>query len=125
METLESIHRRKTGQLISTAVRIGAIAGGADEDVLRRLTDYGSYLGTTFQIVDDLLDVTGDPSRVGKRTGKDRDRGKLTYPGLFGVNSSREKAETMVQQACEVVRPLGPPAAPLAELAHWMLRREH
>ena len=122
---VEGIHRRKTGALITAAVRIGAIVAQASEDELKRLTDYGRCLGTTFQIVDDLLDATGDPSRVGKRTGKDEQQGKLTYPGFFGVAASRELAHSLVEQACQAVRPLGAAAEPMAELARWMLRREH
>src|SRR5262245_2471938 len=95
---LEFLHARKTGALIGSCLRLGARVayarhpGGVPRTVLELLDGYGRALGLAFQITDDLLDVTGAAEEVGKRVGKDAARGKLTYPGLLGVEESRRRA---------------------------------
>ncbi len=96
---LEAIHRMKTAALISAACGMGGIVADAPEPVVRTLADYGRSLGLAFQIVDDLLDVTGDPGRTGKRTGADRERGKVTYPQVHGEAGARELAALAGRQA--------------------------
>ena len=76
-----------------------------------------------FQITDDLLDVDGDEAAVGKRVGKDADQGKLTYPGLLGVAESRNRAATLIGEACDVIGNLGESAMPLNQLARFVLAR--
>jgi geranylgeranyl pyrophosphate synthase len=76
-----------------------------------------------FQIVDDLLDAGGDAELMGKQTQQDAKHGKLTYPGLIGIEQSRSQAETLVAQACSGLAPLGPAAERLAALAHYVLDR--
>ena len=124
VEFLEAIHRRKTGALLIAAVEMGAIVAQAEEDNIQRLRDYGYNLGLAFQVVDDLLDWTGDEALLGKRTNKDGDRGKLTYPGLLGVEASRRRAADLVDQACELVSPFGEGGRPLAAIAQYVLERE-
>jgi geranylgeranyl diphosphate synthase type II len=120
---LESIHRRKTGALFTASLRLGAIVGGADSRSLAALTEYGDHLGLAFQIVDDLLDVDGNSEDLGKQTGKDDRRGKLTFPGLLGVAESRRRAETLIAGARAALAPLGERGAALALLAAFVLER--
>jgi geranylgeranyl diphosphate synthase type II len=123
LETLESIHARKTGALLNTALELGALTAGAAPEEERSLAEYGARLGLAFQIVDDLLDVEGDEATVGKRLGKDKDQNKLTFPGLLGVGESRRRAVELVSEACTALAPFGPRASRLEALAHYVLER--
>lgn len=122
---LVGIHRRKTGLLIACAVSMGARIAGVNESLRKSLSDYGQNIGLAFQITDDLLDIAGDRDRMGKGVGKDANRGKLTYPGVYGVEESRARAEQLIKSACATVEPLGPAGAPLADLARFVLERDH
>jgi geranylgeranyl diphosphate synthase type II len=75
-------------------------------------------------VTDDLLDVTGHVDRTGKRVGKDAQRGKLTYPGLLGLEESRKRARELYEEAVESVRNIGPNAQPLTELARYVIERD-
>lgn len=121
---LESIHRRKTGAMFLVSLRLGALTAKADARQMKMLEDYGRALGLAFQIADDLLDVNGDERAVGKRVGKDASRGKLTFPGLLGVEESRRRAERLIAQACDALAPLGPPAERLVALARYVVERD-
>jgi geranylgeranyl diphosphate synthase type II len=125
LERLQSIHRRKTGALFRASLGLGAITADATLEQQQALTAFGEKLGHAFQIVDDLLDVGGVEVRVGKRVGKDRGRGKVTYPALLGVEESRRRAEQLIAEACQNLETLGPAAAPLRELAEFVGRRSH
>lgn len=125
LETLESIHRRKTGAMISVSLKLGAIVAGATNEQHQALDTYGQKLGVAFQIADDLLDVRGSEVNTGKRVGKDSQHGKLTFPGLLGVDESSVRAERLVADACAALLPLGEPAAPLESLARYVLDRNH
>jgi geranylgeranyl diphosphate synthase type II len=122
-EVLEYIHRHKTGALITASVCAGGIAGGASSSQLKALAGYGENLGLAFQIIDDLLDVQGSAKKIGKAVGKDASKGKVTYPGLFGVEISRDVAESLIAQAIEYLAPLNCRAAPLREIARFVLER--
>jgi geranylgeranyl diphosphate synthase type II len=124
VDALESIHRRKTAAMITASVELGGIVAGATAMQLAALRLYGQNLGLAFQITDDLLDVSGDPSVVGKRLAKDAERGKITYPQVLGVAASRERARQLVDAACVAIESFGPPAAPLHELAQLVSHRE-
>jgi len=121
--SLESIHRRKTGALITAAVELGGIVAGATREQLASLRVYGQNLGLAFQITDDLLDVSGAQDDVGKRLAKDADRGKATYPQLLGIEASRARAAELIDRACEAVKTFGDAAQPLVELAMSMRDR--
>jgi geranylgeranyl diphosphate synthase type II len=120
---LQSIHRRKTGALFRASLQLGAVAVEASAEQLKALAAFGEHLGHAFQIVDDLLDVNGEEGNVGKRLGKDRRRGKVTYPALLGVTESRRQAKEMIDKACSALEPFGPAAAALRELAEFVERR--
>lgn len=120
LDRLRLTHQGKTGALITAACRCGAIAAGADPDTLNRATTYGTAVGLIFQATDDLLDVLGDAQTVGKRTGKDADAGKRTYPGLLGIEGTQREVERLLEQAVE-----SSPSVALRELAVWLATRSH
>jgi geranylgeranyl diphosphate synthase type II len=122
---LEAIHRRKTGALFRSALRLGVHAAGvADRGVLRCIDEYAAAFGLAFQVTDDLLDVTGDTATTGKRVNKDADRGKLTYPGLLGQEASRRKATELGAVAVAAAESFGPAGRPLADLARYVVSRD-
>ncbi len=123
VEQLELIHRRKTGALFRVSLRLGAIIAGAGEDQLAALDAYGENLGLAFQVTDDLLDVAGSENNVGKRLGKDNERGKTTYPAVLGIDNSRQRAADLIVGACEAIESFGEAAAPLRDLARFVGRR--
>lgn len=129
LEGLEFLHARKTGALIRSCLRLGARVAHADrgnppEAVLGTLDEYGRCLGLAFQITDDLLDVVGKADHAGKAVGKDAARGKLTYPGLLGVEESRRRAQELGRQAWECLQPLGDGARRLVELVTFVVNRD-
>jgi geranylgeranyl diphosphate synthase type II len=123
-DQLQRIHRRKTGAMIRVSLRLGGLVGRADLTQLMALDNYGERIGLAFQIVDDLLDLEGSEQDLGKRTGKDDGRGKLTFPAVLGKEESRRRAEDLVAAAIDEIQPLGPPAEPLAALARYVLDRK-
>lgn len=123
LASLVRIHRNKTGALLRASCRMGAISAHASERVIGRVTDYADAVGLMFQVVDDLIDVTQEASHAGKQTGKDAAKGKLTYPGLIGIEASRREVDRLLAAALEAIAPLGQPAEPLAELARYMAVR--
>jgi geranylgeranyl pyrophosphate synthase len=124
-DALEAIHRRKTGALLAAALRLGGIAAGADETALAALSEYGQDLGLAFQIVDDVLDVTGGADQLGKTPGKDESVGKTTYPALYGLEGARARAERYVDDALAALRGGGIVSEPLDALARYVLVRHH
>jgi geranylgeranyl diphosphate synthase, type II len=124
---LQLVHRNKTGALIRAACRMGAMLGagsGLETAALAGITRFAEDLGLIFQIVDDLLDVEGDPGAVGKATGKDAVAGKLTYPGVLGIEGSRAAITRLEADVEAALAPFGPDADPLRQLAHRMSRRD-
>lgn len=124
-DALEGVHRRKTGALLAAALRVGAVAGGADARALAALSIYGEDVGLAFQIVDDVLDVTGDAAQLGKTAGKDETAMKTTYPALFGVDGARARAEGYVGAAMMALRAGGIASEVLEGLARYVLERRH
>jgi len=121
---VEYIHSHKTGSLIAASVCAGAIVGGASPSQCRALNSYGEKMGLAFQVIDDLLDVQGEEKNLGKAVGKDRARGKATYPGLFGVDESRRRAEALVEEALQHLQSFDRRANPLREIAKFILERK-
>ncbi len=103
---LEAIHRAKTAALLSAACALGGEAAAAEPEVVDALADYGTHLGLAFQIVDDLLDVTGDPTRTGKASGTDAARAKATYPTVHGIEGARRQADAAAGIARQALAPL-------------------
>jgi geranylgeranyl diphosphate synthase type II len=121
--TLEYIHTHKTGGLILTSVQVGALLGGGDAEQLAALTRFGGAAGLAFQIADDILDVVGEQSELGKDVGSDQERGKATYPALLGVSEARERANELCNIAFEALAPLGENAEILQGLARYIIDR--
>jgi geranylgeranyl diphosphate synthase type II len=128
MRRLETIHAQKTGALIRASCRVGVIAGLADAGrddaaAVAALSRYGDAVGLMFQIVDDLLDVQQSAEHTGKRTGKDEQAGKLTYPGLIGVERSRAEVSRLREEALASVAGFGGAARGLVELCEYLAVR--
>jgi len=93
VQWMERVHRRKTGCLFLASLDLGCLAGGGSPQCRHDLEDYGKAFGLAFQIADDLLDAEGSESNMGKRVGKDANRGKITFPTVLGKELSRERAK--------------------------------
>jgi geranylgeranyl pyrophosphate synthase len=122
-DELERIHLLKTGALITCAARSGAIIAGAPREELAAVTRYSGALGLLFQITDDLLDVTGSAGDLGKTPGKDARSRKATYPALYGLDATRERARLAYTQACAALDEIERPMPTLRALAHLILER--
>ncbi|KMY67499.1 farnesyl-diphosphate synthase [Desulfocarbo indianensis] len=120
---VQFIHAMKTGALITASARSGAILGGADEKGEEAMVRYGRRVGLAFQIADDLLDLTGDSRLLGKDTGMDEARGKMTYPGVAGPAAARETGLRLVEEAAQSLEHLGEPAEPLILIARYIMER--
>jgi geranylgeranyl pyrophosphate synthase len=120
---LRDMHARKTGALIRASAVAGAIMAGGNGQQIAVIDRYAAALGLAFQIVDDILDVEGDPGELGKTAGKDAAAGKPTYPALFGLARSRELAAEAAADARAAAAEVGPAAGRLAEIAQWVVAR--
>jgi geranylgeranyl diphosphate synthase type II len=123
LKELETIHRLKTGALLTGAVRAGALVGGGNRVEVTALTAYGEKFGLAFQVTDDLLDVEGNAAEMGKAPGQDEKRRKATYPALLGVDAARQWARRLVEQALAELESFDYRAEPLRELARYLLVR--
>ena len=123
-ETLLYIHTRKTGAMIGASVRVGAILVGAQTGEIEALATYGRHVGLAFQIADDILNVEGDRMALGKGTGSDAVRGKLTFPQLMGLDASRTRMVDLIARALEAIRGFGPNAEPLRAIAQYVAERK-
>ncbi len=124
-QTMQSIHERKTGAMIRVSLHLGGLAAGANTKQLAALDAYGANVGLAFQIADDLLDVEGTENETGKRVGKDAGLGKMTYPALLGVETSRQMAAQLIERAVAAIQPFGTAAGKLEALARYVLDRKH
>lgn len=120
-ETLDTIHRLKTGRLLGAACALGAIAGGGDPEVVGHFRDFGQRVGHAFQIRDDLLDDMGG---TGKSIGKDKEVGKLTYLALMSRSDAETAARELTEAAMALLSPHGMAAEPLRTFALGLLTRQ-
>ncbi|HEY1250474.1 MAG TPA: farnesyl diphosphate synthase [Thermoanaerobaculia bacterium] len=123
-ELVGKIHENKTGRLIRASLLSGAILAGAGEDALARVDHYGRRIGLAFQIKDDLLDVESDAATLGKAAGKDSAHGKATFPGVWGVERSRELLAENVNEAVVIASSLPGGGGVLPELARFVGSRK-
>lgn len=123
LEDLESIHRRKTGRLLSYAVKAGAIIGGASDHQLAALERYADHLGVAFQIKDDILDIEGDEEAIGKPIGSDLEREKNTYPSLLTLNGAKQAMESHYSQALQMLKDADLKASYLEEITRYTIQR--
>jgi len=124
VEQLAAIHARKTAAMFAVSAQLGGICAGVEIARLDALENYGYNLGMAFQVMDDVLDVLGTQDAMGKRVGKDADRGKLTYPGLLGVEQSVDRAKDYVEQALAAAALAAPRTDGLEALAHFVIQRD-
>ena len=120
---LRAMHARKTGALIRACGISGVVMAGASDDVVAAIDRYGTELGLAFQIVDDILDVEGDPAALGKSAGKDAAASKPTYPALFGVERSRQLAADCLARAHRSLAGAGLTVGWLGAIADWVVSR--
>jgi farnesyl diphosphate synthase len=123
-EELEGMHRLKTGALLRASAALGGIVVGAGPEQRRAIDTYAQAVGLAFQVVDDILDVTGDAAQLGKTAGKDAAADKPTYVSLMGLDGARALAESLREQAHAALAPLGEGGARLAALADFIVLRD-
>jgi geranylgeranyl diphosphate synthase type II len=122
-EALQALHELKTGALIRAAVHCGALLGGGSKEQIDHLTDYATQIGLAFQVVDDILNITGDPDLLGKSVGTDQQRQKNTYPALMGLDQSRKFALTLIDRALQALSIFDNKADPLRAIARYIIER--
>lgn len=123
-QLLAFIHRRKTGALISASLVSGAILAGARPDQIRALDTYGHSIGLLFQITDDILDLIGDKTKLGKR-GSDQDNAKLTYVSLYGLHKAQVEAKKLLLKSRQSIKTFEKKSQMLDSLAAYILTRDH
>jgi geranylgeranyl diphosphate synthase type II len=121
---VEYIHRHKTGALIAASVIAGAILAGGSEEETRSLNRYGQEIGLAFQIADDILNIEGNKDLLGKGIGSDKARGKMTYPGIFGIMESKRIQEGLIDHAIEALKGFDEKADPLRDIASYIIKRK-
>lgn len=124
-ETLEYIHRSKTGALITASLVSGGLYANGSGAEIQRLRDFGRAIGLAFQIVDDVLDVTQSSEQLGKTAGKDTASEKATYPALFGIEDSLRQADALVVSGSNALDSFGPRGQTLKDLAHFLVQRKN
>jgi geranylgeranyl diphosphate synthase type II len=120
---VEYIHRHKTGALIAASVTSGTILAGGTQEEIRSVNRYGQEIGLAFQIADDILNVEGDEDILGKGTGRDRERGKMTYPLVHGVSEAKQIQKQLIGQAIGFLDAFDDRAEPLREIARYIITR--
>lgn len=125
LAALEQMHALKTGALIRASVRMGARAGSDDRHTLEQLDRFASALGLAFQIRDDILDVEGDSTQLGKTAGKDHAQAKATYPALLGLPGAHAELARLTDVMTDALAGIGAHTGPLAELAALTVQRRH
>ena len=125
IETLSKMDELKTGALIKCASMLGGLAAGADEEKMLAAITYAEKIGQAFQIVDDILDVTGDEKSLGKPIGSDKESGKSTYVTLLGIEEAQKYADKLTDEAVESLDAFGTESEFLKELAYKLAKREN
>jgi geranylgeranyl diphosphate synthase type II len=123
-KVLEYIHRAKTGALLTASAVSGGFYAGGTAQQIEALRSFGANIGLAFQIVDDVLDVTQSSEQLGKTAGKDTATQKLTYPALFGIDASIQRADTLIADAHAALSIFDERAEMLKELANFLVQRK-
>lgn len=122
-ELVGKIHLNKTAKMFAAATSMGAIAAKANPEETKTLEEFGLWLGLSFQIADDILDITATSDQLGKTAGKDEIAGKATYPAVFGIEKSKQLLETITDEAIELLKPFGNKAETLIDLTTTLTKR--
>ncbi len=125
VETLNYIHRHKTGALLEASVVCGAIVAGAAPVEVDRLSRFAQNIGLAFQIIDDVLDITATQEELGKTAGKDLQAQKATYPSFWGIEESKRQADQLIASAKAELQSFGAAAQPLVALADYITARKN
>ena len=121
LDEITRMQRRKTGALIEWSACSGAVMSGEDPSAL---LEYSKSVGLAFQIIDDILDVEGDPVKVGKRVKKDQNAGKATFVSLLGMDTAKKHSVALIDKANEALMPYGNKANSLQRLANFVISRK-
>jgi geranylgeranyl diphosphate synthase type II len=125
LEAVKRTHLNKTAALITTSIRLGAMAGNATSIQLKRLTRYGQNLGLAFQVIDDILDATSTKEVMGKSVRADQKNHKSTFPAILGLDKSRQFAADLIADAQQQLSVFGKSAEPLRAIADFFLTRQY
>ena len=123
-QALQALHELKTGALIRAAVHCGGLLAGASEKQIESLLAYADGIGLAFQVVDDILNITGDPDILGKAIGTDLERQKNTYPTLMGLDASQQFARSLIDNALQALSAFDNKADPLRAIATYIIERK-
>ncbi|MEW6327930.1 MAG: polyprenyl synthetase family protein [Thermodesulfobacteriota bacterium] len=123
-ETVRYIHTHKTAAIIAGSIQAGALIAGGRRNKIKALGRYGEALGLAFQVVDDILDIEGDPKEMGKATGSDIRKKKATYPSVYGLEESRVIAKKLIEEAIGSLHGFRAEAEPLRAIARYILDRK-
>ena len=124
LDQLQGLHRLKTGAMIQVACCSGAVFAGADKAQLKPIRLYADNIGLAFQIIDDVLDATGDAAALGKPVGQDDQNGKTTFVDLYGIEKSQQIARSMIDEACAALEAVNGDAQTLKQIAHYIISRQ-
>jgi geranylgeranyl diphosphate synthase, type II len=124
LDHLRHMHALKTGQMIVASVEAGAMSVNAPGRLKKKLAAYATHLGLAFQVMDDILNVEGDPEKMGKAAGSDLRKNKLTFPAIMGIDRSKEFAKQLIDQAIEAVARFDSQADPLRAIAGYVINRD-
>jgi geranylgeranyl diphosphate synthase type II len=124
LKELENMHALKTGALIEASINTGAILGNGSVEQIQQLNIYAKNIGLAFQVIDDILNVLGDPAVMGKDVGTDQVREKSTYPSILGIEKSKEFAKNLVNNALQALDYFDNKSDPLRAIAHYIIDRK-
>lgn len=122
---LRTMHRKKTGALIKAAILMGATPAQPDTKTVQQLSTFADSIGLAFQVQDDILDVEGDSAVLGKPQGSDQEQGKSTFVTLFGLEGAKQQLQQLHQQALDSLSSFGERNHALAEIANFIIQRDH
>lgn len=125
IQQLENIHEQKTGRLISFAIISGAYLAGISKEKRHHLERFAYYLGLIFQVQDDILDIVGDPEKLGKPVGSDTENEKSTYPSLLGLDGAKKHKDNYVEKATAALQLAEAEDSYLVALLHYFSQRDH
>lgn len=125
LQTLQTLHRKKTGALIASAVTVGCLVAEAPSESIYNLEQYAHHIGLAFQVVDDILDVTSGDKKRGPQTSSDQSNSKSTYVSLLGIEKAKTEADTLVQQAVESLDHLPQDTTLMKNLAEFVTARDY
>ncbi len=125
LDHLNKIHALKTGKMITVSVEAGALSAGADPETIEKLIVYVDKIGLAFQVVDDILNIEGDPEIMGKAVGSDALNEKMTFPAVIGLDESKKYAKKLIDDAIEAISKFDETATPLRAIAGYIINRNH